>query len=143
MKQQLSKLFKPITKSDWVKFAVFILLNIIFCISLPWVRLFVVAIVDSYFPNHTIFGIHYTQSQAYIAVDLILLLFLQIWSGVFIRKLRIWLLSLPLQFALYALTLWLIGENANSIGRFLSHLLIAQVVGVAIGLLVRKHRARK
>ena len=143
MKQQLSKLFKPITKSDWVKFAVFILLNIIFCISLPWVRLFVVAIVDSYFPNHTIFGIHYTQSQAYIAVDLILLLFLQIWSGVFIRKLRIWLLSLPLQFVLGCLVLYLLYSDVIFSVKLIGHHILAQAIGVFIGLYVRKHRKRK
>ena len=72
--------------------------------------------------------------------ELILAALYIIPAGLLIDKLKKWLFSLPLQFVLYALTLWLIGENANTIGRFLLHLLIAQVIGGTVGLLIRKHK---
>lgn len=124
----LKKIFDAYNLSDQKNLLLLIVWNWLFCVGGGFIILFIVR------------SDLFTKSPV---EELILAALYIIPAGLLINNLKKWLFSLPLQFALYALTLWLIGENANSIGRFLLHLLIAQVVGVAIGLLVRKHRARK
>ena len=124
----LKKIFDAYNLSDQKNLLLLIVWNWLFCVGGGFIILFIVR------------GDLFTKSPV---EELILAALYIIPAGLLINNLKKWLFSLPLQFALYALTLWLIGENANSIGRFLSHLLIAQVVGGTIGLLVRKHRARK
>ncbi|MBQ7353961.1 MAG: hypothetical protein IJW62_00410 [Clostridia bacterium] len=69
-------------------------------------------------------------------------------TGVLIRKLRLWLLSLPIQYLLCFTACYLfIPNQASTWALLIAQVLIAQLPGVVIGLfiryLIRKFRARK
>ena len=154
MKQRLCKFFKSISTVDRIKFAVFILLNIAFCLLFYFIRIFIVALtpIGDLFPyrlhSNGIFAIRSYSPYAYKAADLFLLAFMQIWTAVLVKQLRLWLLSLPFQFALYFLAWSLLWREYWILGaQLILTILITQAIGVAVGLLVRwlirKHRARK
>lgn len=149
MKQQLSKFFKPITVIDWVIFAGFILLNIAFCVAYFFIRLILAASIKDFFPPDYAPGSFFKISPlARLTTECILAVLVSIETGVLIRKLRLWLLSLPIQYLLCFTACYLfIPNQASTWVLLIAQVLIAQLPGVVIGLfiryLLRKLRARK
>lgn len=147
MRKQLSKFFKPITKSDWAKFAVFTLLNIVHFILYPFSTLMIASRFKNVFPSDYPPGDFFEiPSLAIITAKCIVAVFVSILTGLFISKLRVWLLSLPIQFVLGCLLFNLAYYQSNfdwlTTIEWVGPQIAAQVPGVFIGLYIRKFRAR-
>ncbi len=148
MKQQKFKFFKSFTKSDWRVFVVFTLLNIVhFILSLY--STFVIAlcfkeVFPSDYPPGDFFEI---PSLAIIIAKCIVAVFVSILAGIFISKLRVWLLSLPIQLVFGYLAFYLVYYQVTNAPLFaiewVGPQIAAQVPGVFIGLYIRKRRTRK
>ena len=152
MKQRLARFFKPIFPIDWAKLVVFMLLNLAFCLSFYYCEMFIAVQIKDYFPLRHMEMYEFSFSNAgplaYLTADIILMVFMQIWTGLLISKLRVWLISLPIQYLL-CLTVWcLLFFDCAMIGvKLVAQVLVAQIPAVAVGLLIRylirKIRARK
>ena len=147
MKQRISNFLKSLSKTDWIKLSVFIPINIIYCIAFYFIRLFIVVAIDDYFPpqyhSDGIFNIRSAHPLAYTTAEYILLALMLIWTIAFLHKLQPWLLSLPIQFLLCFATCYLLAPAAAIWAQLVVKVLIVQAIGVAIGLGIRKAKARK
>ena len=142
MKQRLARLFKPIFPIDRAKLVVFILFILAFCLSFYYCEMFIVIQIEDYFPPRYTepyeFSFSNASPLAYLTADIILMVFMQIWTGLLISKLRVWLISLPIQYLL-CLTVWcLLFFDCAMIGvKLIAQVLVAQIPAVAVGLLIR------
>ena len=151
MKQRLAMFFKPITKADWIKFAVFMLLTLSFCLFYYICCCFVGGTTSLIFKPRIIssggpFG-RADDSLAIMAAKIFLMIVLQIWTGLLISKLRVWLLSLPIQYLLCFTGRCLIHPGYAMVNaQLVAQVLVAQIPAVAVGLLIRylirKYNAR-
>ena len=147
MKKSISEFFKSFTKADWGKLSAFVLINIGFCVSFGFIRLFVVMLIGDFFPPRylggSIFHVRTAHPLAYRTANIILMLFLQLWTGALMKKLQLWLVSLPIQFVLCFFALYLLIPGALLLAaQLVGQVLIAQIPAVFIGLYIRKLCAR-
>ena len=129
---------KSFTKADWKAFIIFTILNILhFPLSLYSGGIIALFISGDFSPDFA----------AEITAKCIVAVFVTIFAGWFIRKLHVWLLSLPFQFVLGCLLFKWVYSPLNvywlTTINWVGTQIVAQAIGVFIGLYVRKHHIRK
>lgn len=129
MKKYIQSLMISVSASDGIRIFLLIFLNLICLFTSPIILYFLAYLI--------------TNDNFYVAA-IIITCILTILSALLVRTFKIWVISLPTQFVVFFLVLWLIlgGPVGMSI-QFIVFIFIPQAIGVAIGLLIRKHRARK
>ena len=139
------KLFKSIDRSDYLKLSLLVALYAILSASAIGV-VFLQMGIDSIL---SLF-IRYSQLDKFsdVVFEIVLAAIVAFPSAILIRKLRVWLISLPIQAILNTIVVKLIyGDAMSTIIKIFAFSLCAQAIGVAIGLgiryLVRKVKARK
>ena len=127
--------FRSFNKSDWKAFIIFTLSNIIhFTVSLYSGGLIALSLSGDFSPDFS----------ATLTAKCIVAVVVAIYAGLYIRKLQVWLLSLPFQFALGCLLFRLAYSQLNinwlTTVDWVGYQLIAQAIGIAIGYHIRKRK---
>lgn len=147
MKQRISNFIKPLSKTDWIKLTVFVLLSTLFTTSYGFTRLIIASWFSDIFPpdypSNSFFKI---PSLAWLTAEFILAVILAILTVACVSKLRVWVLSIPVQMVLCFAFYFLNSYNSsvtlqlNSVAVIIiliAQVLIVQAIGVAIGLGIR------
>lgn len=135
---------KSFTKADWKAFVGFTLLNIIHFILYPFSWLMIAdCFKDVFPPNYPPHDFFKIPSLAKITAHCIIAVFISILASLIICKIQVWLLSLPAQFVLGCLVLYLLYSDVIFSVKLIGYHILAQAIGVFIGLYVRKRRNRK
>ncbi len=140
--------FKSIDRSDYLKLSLLVTLYAILCASIVGF-LFLYDEIDNLLSNF--FHIYHNATRAEatnVVLQFAMTAIIAIPAAVLIRKLRVWLISLPIQALLNVAIIILIYRFPTiAIVIILTCGLCAQAIGVAISLgiryLIRKAKARK
>ena len=142
----MMKILSSISRPDYTKLCVLITLNAILCcagIGVLFLREGLDNLLSPFIPLDAPRG-----EAVELVLQLILIAIFAVPAGVLINKLRVWLISLPIQVVLnFAIIKLIYGDSIVVIAKINAYLLMAQCLGVAIGLLIRylisKVKARK
>ena len=77
----------------------------------------------------------------YLLTIVLPIVILALLAGLLIRRIDVWLVSLPLQFGLYFVSID--SESIASRLKFIGMLLLFQFLGVIVGFLIRKIKAKR
>ena len=126
------KLIKSFERADCYKLLALTFLNALFCGFFPIVAMYLSTMLDGLLSPFIS-----SDVARVVVIDLALAMICAIPGGIFISKLRVWLLSLPVQFVLYFAILAFI-YGSMSISALISVLMLAaQIPGIFSGLLIR------
>lgn len=147
MKIQLKNCFLSSNLMDWVKLIVLIMLNLGYC--LYWV---IITMYIGFLANDWVPYIGCRNEIVNMIAICVPLIALSILAGMLISKFRVWVASLPIQFLLYVVAMYLAYGSGIVIGGALSIvfcanvtiiLIFIQLPGVVVGHFIRKAQARR
>lgn len=154
MKALLKSFFSPIRFWEYIELLALYVLNMLFLLyMIPLLFIIMFGAVEVLQPVDELID---SYAITVILAKGLPAIILSIAAGALINQLRVWLLSLPIQFLLYTVGMYVMYDSQIAIGDAMSMsecaqtagiLLLIQLPGVAIGLLfrylIRKLRARK
>ena len=131
----MKKALLTISKTDYQKLCLFVVLNAVLCcmgIGVVFIRICIKSILSL------------KEATAELILQLILLAIFSISAAILINKLRIWLFSLPMQFLLNLIAIKLIyGDSIEVIIKIHLFIWCAQLFGVVVGYFIRKVTAKR
>ena len=145
--KKLPKILKPKLPFDRGVFVAFILLNLIFAFAYSYARLLIADCIEEMnifphdYPPSAFFRI---SSLSWLTAECIIGALIAPWAGMLIKEWATWIWSVPIQLILLFVLYLILGATfVSSLGiaiRIGLPIFISQAIGIAVGLLIRKHK---